>query len=168
MKSLDRRTLRVFFLATVAGAALHFLYTLFPNLATAFLAPVNESLWEHSKLIFWPGVAALLLEQGGSERRTERCACLLLAVAGMLAAGWVYHGLLHGSSLMFDIILYVAMMAVAFLLPARLSLRKGWSLPLLVATALLGAAILLFTLLPPNCALFSDPRLTDVWERLPC
>ncbi len=168
MKSLDRRTLRVFFLATVAGAALHFLYTLLPNLATAFLAPVNESLWEHGKLIFWPGLAALLLERGESERRTERCACLLLAMAGMLAIGWVYHGLLHGSSLMFDIILYVAMMAVAFLLPARLSLGKGWRLPLLVATALLGTAILLFTLLPPNCALFSDPGLADVWERLPC
>lgn len=166
MKDLDWRALRTFFLATVAGAALHFLYAVLPNWLTAFLAPVNESLWEHGKLIFWPALAVLWLER--DERRTERRACLLLAVAGMLAAGWIYHGMLCGTGLMFDIMLYVAMMAVALLLPGRLSLGKRWRLPLIVLTALLGAAFLLFTLLPPNCALFSDPALAGVWYRLPC
>lgn len=167
MRSMDRKTLRIFFLATVAGAALHFLYALWPNLATAVLSPVNESLWEHGKLLLWPGLAALLLEpeEGG---RAERCACLLLAVAGMLAAGWCYHGLLGGESVTVDILLYVAMSAVAFLPPPRLSLGRRWRLPLFVATALLAASFLVFTVLPPDGPLFTDRGPAEVWTGRTC
>lgn len=168
MKSMDRKTLRAFFLATVAGAALHFLYSLWPNLATAFLSPVNESLWEHGKLLLWPGLAALLLEPEEGGRRAERCACLLLAVAGMLAAGWGYHGLLGGESVTVDMLLYVAMTAVVFLLPPRLSLRRMWRLPLFVATALLAAAFLIFTVLPPDGPLFADRGPAGVWTGRIC
>ena len=36
----------VFTLAVLGGAALHFLYNVWPNPLTAVLAPVNESVWE--------------------------------------------------------------------------------------------------------------------------
>ena len=41
----------VFTLAVLGGAALHFLYDVWPNPLTAVLAPVNESVWEHLKLL---------------------------------------------------------------------------------------------------------------------
>ena len=44
----------VFTLAVLGGAALHFLYNVWPNPLTAVLAPVNESVWEHLKLLYWP------------------------------------------------------------------------------------------------------------------
>ena len=31
---------------------LHFLYDVFPNFLTSIFAPVNESIWEHMKIIF--------------------------------------------------------------------------------------------------------------------
>ena len=47
----------------ILGSALHFTYELSGKLAivAAFLA-VNESVWEHLKLAFWPSLIWLLLE----------------------------------------------------------------------------------------------------------
>ena len=41
-----------FVVATLAGSCLHFVYALWPNGLTALLAPVNESLWEHVKILY--------------------------------------------------------------------------------------------------------------------
>ena len=30
----------------------HFMYDLFPNVITSFFFPVNESIWEHMKILF--------------------------------------------------------------------------------------------------------------------
>ena len=61
MRKLPKKLLTAFVVTTLAGACLHFLYVLLPNPVTALLAPVNESLWEHLKIFFWPYLAAALL-----------------------------------------------------------------------------------------------------------
>ena len=66
MRKLPKKLLTALVVTTLAGACLHFLYVLLPNPVTALLAPVNESLWEHLKIFFWPYLAAaLLLTRGG-------------------------------------------------------------------------------------------------------
>ena len=40
----------IFLIATIS----HFIYDLFPNSFTAIFFPVNESIWEHMKLLFTP------------------------------------------------------------------------------------------------------------------
>lgn len=40
----------------------HFIYPIFPNPVTSILFPVNESIWEHMKLITIPLILASLLE----------------------------------------------------------------------------------------------------------
>ena len=48
-----KRQLIVTWLAAIlAGCALHFLYEWLPSAITALFSPVNESLWEHVKLVF--------------------------------------------------------------------------------------------------------------------
>ena len=54
MSRLSKAALITFVVATLAGSCLHFLYALWPNGLTALLAPVNESLWEHVKILYWP------------------------------------------------------------------------------------------------------------------
>lgn len=64
-------------LAMLAGTGLHFLYEWLPNPVTALLSPINESLWEHIKLIYWPYLAAALWLNRGrrvvSDRGCWRC-----------------------------------------------------------------------------------------------
>ena len=49
-----KQLLLAFVLAVLAGAGLHFVYGLCPNGVTALFSPVNESIWEHTKILFWP------------------------------------------------------------------------------------------------------------------
>ncbi len=41
---------------------IHFLYTLFPNIITSFFAPVNESIFEHMKMIYTTYLIFSLIE----------------------------------------------------------------------------------------------------------
>ena len=171
MPRLSKTEWIAFVAATVAGACLHFLYTLLPCPATALVAPVRESLWEHVKLLYWPALAAgLFLHRRRPGLLGQRAFALLAAAAGMLALGYVYHIRLQGDALAVDILLYAAAMALALLLPPLL--RGPWwqefrELLVLLVLAL-GAATLLFTFLPPGGLLFADLSGTPTWVTLPC
>ena len=171
MPRLSKTEWITFAAATAAGACLHFLYTLLPCPATALVAPVRESLWEHVKLLYWPClIAGLALRRRQPELLGQRAFALLAAAAGMLAAGYLYHIPFQGDSLLFDVALYALMMAVFFLLPHLLrqpfwhNCRELFVLLVLV----LGIAILLFTFLPPGGLLFADLSGVPTWVTLPC
>lgn len=110
-------TILVFVLATLAGAALHFLYTAFPSPLTAVLAPVDESIWEHGKLILWPGVlsAALLTRLYG--RGPQRFAAVTLGLVVLVAWGFLYNVVLKGPWDWINILSYVVEMGFIFWLP---------------------------------------------------
>ena len=44
-------------ICAVLGTLWHFLYDWFPCALTALLCPVNESVWEHLKLLYFPPLA---------------------------------------------------------------------------------------------------------------
>ena len=48
----------------LVGASLHFTFELsnFSNMVVAFFSAVNESTWEHLKMVFWPGIIFALVE----------------------------------------------------------------------------------------------------------
>ncbi len=171
MPRLNKRELILFAAATVGGACLHFLYTLLPCVATALVAPVSESLWEHVKLIYWPClITGMLLSRTDPTLLGQQAFALLAAVAGMLAVGYFYHIPLQGDSLLFDIVLYVLMMALFFLLPHKLP-QPFWQRHrdlLVLLVLILGGVTLLFTFLPPNGLLFADLSGTPTWVTLPC
>lgn len=159
MSHLNKTTLLFFVVATLLGSCLHFVHTLFPNPATALFSPVNESLWEHLKLLYWPClVSALLLCRRAPERFASRALVLVLACAAMLAVGYLYHVVLGGDALLFDVALYVLLMAACFVLPEVWAPIPWPALRLLalLALALLGAAILVWSLRPPAGLLFTD------------
>ena len=161
---MKRRWLFVFFLTAAAGAVLHFLYDLWPNALTAILAPVNESVWEHLKLLYWPFLAAAFyLTRGAEDGRQGWCALLLGLLAAPVLLLGAYYPLacgfsLHGLAL--DILLYILALAAGFFLAYRLQPR--W-LPgsvcgiFVIAAGLYGAALALFSFAPPELPIFLPP-----------
>ncbi len=173
MPKLSGRLLPAFVVTTVAGACLHFLYALLPNPVTAVLSPVNESLWEHGKILLWPYLAAMLLltRKGPPGCRTPWLLTAPLMVWAMLGAGWVYHFTLGGEAMAVDIGIYVVLMAAGFLLPQVLDGSREHALlgtlGLLVVLTL-AAALVLFTFLPPDHPLFLDLSGVNTWSTIPC
>ena len=167
--SVNKRLVVAFVLTTLAGILLHFVYDLLPNVVTAVFSPVNESIWEHLKIIYWPYLAAMFLVTGRAGRglRGSWLFSLLVISVAMLVIGYVYHISLGGSSTAFDIGLYVVLMAVGFYLPGRLKESAGHSAPVFFLVVLLGVAIILFTFLPPDHILFSDLSEVHTWYTIP-
>ena len=157
--------------AILAGTALHFLYRWAPNVATALVSPVNESLWEHGKLVFWPYLlAALWINRGRPGGICPWLLALPLQLALMLALGYGYHILLGGEALWVDIAIYAAVMALGFWLPNCFSgpfRGVKWALPGILAV-LLGILFALFTLWPPEHILFADLSAAGAWFPINC
>ena len=90
--------------AILAGCVLHFLYQWLPNAVTALFSPVNESLWEHVKLVFWPFLgAALILNRDRPGGMRPWLLVLPGLCALMLILGWVYHVTLGGETMWVDL-----------------------------------------------------------------
>lgn len=147
---MKRRWLLTALGAILAGAGLHFLWQALPNPLFALISPVNESVWEHLKLLYWPMLAAALVLARGPRRIAVWAGffpAIVLQPVFLLA---LYYGLraLGVQGLAVDLTLYVLTMAGGFLLAARLS-RSGPARRLtgasLLAVMLYGAALVLFT-----------------------
>lgn len=157
--------------ALLAGFVLHFLYRWWPNAVTALFSLVNESLWEHLKLIYWPFLgAALVLNRGRPGGMRPWLLALPLMCILTLALGWIYNVTLGGEAGWVNIAIFVLVMTFGFWFATRFSGPfKGvkWVLPILAAIAL-GLLIGWFTLYPPEGLLFRDMSAVGSWLPLPC
>jgi hypothetical protein len=157
MKSPWLRRLVCFLGLALVGTGLHFVYDLWPNWLTAVFAPVNESIWEHLKLLYWPLlVLALATSWQDDKNRSEAYQALLLVSETLLVVGYLYHNLLGQDGLWFDLILYYALLAWGFYRPKILAPFPQWKGFSWLALAL-GGAILWFTYHPLPYAIFRSP-----------
>lgn len=157
-----------FLFVCAAGTALHFLYQWSgESVAAAPFAAVNESVWEHMKLLFWPmqlwaGAERAVL--GGYSRGFWPAKALgtLLGLALIPALYYTYTGALDVSVMWVDIAIFFVAAAAAFLAETRMLARDwrcrgGARASALVLLLLLSAAFVLCTFVPPRFPLFRDP-----------
>ena len=150
--------------AILGGSALHFLYDAAPNPLTALVSPVNESVWEHLKLLFWPMLlTAVFLARGTDDRYalwSGIFAAELLMPLFLLGGYYLLRCGFGAAGLPLDIALYVVTMALGFFVAYRifrsgkLANAAGW---LLVPVILYGASLILFTFAAPRLAVFIPP-----------
>ena len=157
-----------FLFVCAAGTALHFLYQWSgESVAAAPFAAVNESVWEHMKLLFWP-----MLQWAGAERAVlggysrgfwpAKALGILLGLALIPALYYTYTGALDVSVMWVDIAIFFVAAAAAFLAETRMLARDwrcrgGARASALVLLLLLSAAFVLCTFVPPRVPLFRDP-----------
>lgn len=164
--SLKARKLTGFLFVSAAGTFLHFLYGLTgENTAAALISAVNESIWEHMKLIFYPMVLFALAEGRWSKegiRYGSSLAGMLLALVLIPVLYYTYTGILGTSADWFNITIFFLAAGAAYWLEYRLEEGKcccrvhslmWWSVILLI-TVIFTAA----TFNPPHIPLFRDAR----------
>lgn len=169
MEQTVRRTQLFGFLFTaLAGTLLHFLFDWSGRLPpVGVISAVNESVWEHMKLLYFPMLIAALAQRPvlSAQRHNFWCVKLLGITVGLVlipALYYTYTGALGIHLTWVDIAIFYIAAAAAYLLETRLLLpehRQGC--PSSLAAALLIAAIafafLLFTFFPPQLPIFRDP-----------
>lgn len=149
-----------------AGTLLHFTFDLSggSHIAAAF-SSVNESVWEHMKLLFFPMFLFSIVQVCFSDRSNFLAARGLSTLAGTLLIPvlfYTYTGVTGQVSLWADVAIFTVSAVLAFLMDYLLlksgKLSDGW-LQLLGLILLWGTAFLfvLFTFRPPEIPLFRDP-----------
>ena len=150
------------------GTLLHFIYDASGgSAAVALFSPVNESVWEHLKMLFYPYLAFAVIEYFiyGKGFRNFLPAKVFSVLAGMLlivTTFYTYSGILGRHILFVDILTFMLGTAAAYAISYRILNGYRFTSKEVRATALilLAAAIVAFTVFtfrPPDIGIFADP-----------
>ena len=155
------------FAATVLGGTLlHFLYSWTnQSILTAPFSSVNESTWEHMKLLFFPMfIFALIQSRFFKIHKNFWCVKLIGIATGLILIPvlfYTYNGAFGKSPDWVNIAFFVVSVAAAYFLETRLyktdCLRCKSPWLAFAAICLIGASFVLFTFVPPQIPLFKDP-----------
>lgn len=166
-KSIPGWQVAGFLFTSVLGTLLHFLFDFSgQQVLAALFSAVNESIWEHMKLIFYPMVLFAFLESRYIGKTTGAFWCIkltgiLLGLALIPVLYYTYTGIFGVSLSVLNIAIFFLAAGVAYWVETvlflrdvscRISPRAVFCLLLLI-----GAVFVLFTFFPPQIPFFEDP-----------
>ncbi len=151
---------------SLGGTLLHFLYDWTgESVLAAPFSSVNESTWEHMKLLFWPlFIFAVVQSFFFRDRQDFWCVKLrgtLLGLALIPILFYTYNGAVAKSPDWLNITIFFVSAAVAYIYETRLfnserlKCKSGKSA--LAALCLIALLFVLFTFVTPQIGLFEDP-----------
>lgn len=166
MKSIKSWLIAGFIFTSVLGTLSHFFYGWSDeNLLIGLISPVNESTWEHMKLVFFPVLlwSLLLPSRLSDESPSLRPALLSGGLLGTFAVPvifYTYSGILGRNVTWIDILIFFISIAVIFFYTWKLKnsakiYEKRTAIYFL--TVLFLVLFFLFTFLPPAIGLFAEP-----------
>lgn len=167
-KSIGFWQMTGFIFTAILGTILHFLFDWTGGSPlVGLISAVNESIWEHMKLLFYPMVAFACVEYQfwGREKPSFWCVKLVGILAGLALIPVLYYtytGLLGVEADWFNITIFFLAAGYAYWLESRLLQKEGGCrLSKAAAIAVLVLISLLFTVftfLPPEIPFFRDPQ----------
>ena len=155
-----------FGVTALAGTILHFLYDWLGE--AAWIAPfsgVNESTWEHMKLLFWP-MFIYAVVQSFFLGDTEGFWCvklrgLLLGLALIPTLFYTYNGAVGKSPDWLNIAIFFICAAVAYIFETRLfnsqKVRCHMPKAAFITLCVIAALFVIFTFVTPTLGIFRDP-----------
>ena len=165
-RSINLWQLMGFAVTSLGGTLLHFLYDwLGEAVWIAPLSGVNESTWEHMKLLFWPMfIYAIVQSFFFKDREDFWCVKLkgiLLGLALIPIIFYTYNGVIGKSPDWINIAIFFISAAVAYIYETRLfnANKTPCKFSKLALGTLCVIAILfvVFTLATPKIGIFKDP-----------
>ena len=149
----------------ILGVIFHFIFEWSnENIFVATLSPVNESIWEHLKLLFFPMVITIILGYFYDEKNVENYLCaktfgIIISMIFTVAAYYTYSGVIGKNIDAINIIIFV----IAVIIGQYVSYKKMKSkfccnnLVVIIILVILYLYFLVFTFYPPQIGLFKDP-----------
>lgn len=154
-----------FFVVSALAVGFHFLYDATQSPILAAVSPVNESIWEHIKIIFFPYLIWAIVEML-ILKPADKCAFLKAKSYGLAALPimlivfyYTYSGILGYNSTAVDIAATFVYIAIAFFMSYR-AYKYSWSRLSKISAALaiiFALMLIVFTYTTPKLPLFKDP-----------
>lgn len=155
-----------FAITSLGGTLLHFLYEWLGE--AVWIAPfsgINESTWEHMKLLFWPMfIFAIVQSFFFRDREDFWCVKLRGTLSGLILIPvlfYTYNGVIGRSPDWLNIAIFFVSAAIAYIYETKLfnekktpCRSKKLSLAILIIIAILFAV---FTFVTPEIGIFKDP-----------
>lgn len=166
MKNLKSYMISGAVFVLILGTLLHFAYDyLGQNIVVGLFTPVNESTWEHMKLVFFPMIICSIYF---NTRLKSEFPCVNSAMAFATLVGtflipvlfYTYSGILGYNLAFFDISTFFISVIYSFYLAYNLTLScstEKYETLLSALLVIVGVSFIIFTLFPPQIGLFVSP-----------
>lgn len=166
MKHLKRYTIIGMIFVLVTGTLAHFLYDWTgDNYIVGLFTPINESIWEHMKLLFFPMLLYAIIM---ILKFRLKYSCITSALCFGILTGafliplfyYVYTSILGKNIFILDVSTFILSIVIAFLLSYRLTLScklEEYTPLLCIMVCILSICFLVFTYHPPDITIFQDP-----------
>lgn len=150
----------------VLGTVLHFLFDWTGAISLAPFSAVNESTWEHMKILFFPMLIFAFFQSKFSVTKPTnfwqiKCVGILLGVFSIPLLFYTVNGVFGSSPAWVNVLIFFLSDGIAYFAEGILFQRKkGKPLSAICAKILLillTVAFIVFTFFPPQIPLFVDP-----------
>ena len=157
-----------FAFVTFGGTILHFLYDWTDE--SIWVSPfsgINESTWEHMKLLYWPLFLFALIQRPFFKMQENfwcvKLAEILLGLALIPVLFYTYNGALGKSPDWVNISIFYITAALVFLFEHSAFKKSRLHCPYpqlaFFVICIIGLLFVLFTFIPPRIPLFQDPTI---------
>lgn len=165
-KYINKKDLPYAIIAILLGCLNHFLYQLSKGAAIAALfCPVNESTWEHLKLLFFPFLFVSVCQYIRCRPQAlrffyYRFLAVFCGMLSIIALFYTYTGVIGQDFVVIDILIFVFSILFSFFMSSFFE-RKKWAIPSQTVVfslwILVSICFFTFTCYPPGIPLFFSP-----------
>ncbi|MEA4973343.1 MAG: DUF6512 family protein [Candidatus Metalachnospira sp.] len=165
-KNLSMYFVLGFIFVSVIGTLAHFLYEFSKqNVLVGLISPVNESTWEHMKLIFFPMLmySLFLIPKLQNNYPCIKSSLFLGIIIGTFLIPilfYTYTGILGYNKLALDISVFIISVLIAFFTAYKLTLSCKSDPYIKVITFcvfILAILFFIYTYFPPQLEIFKEP-----------
>lgn len=167
-KKLFQYEIAGFIFVCILGTLTHFIFDWSTqNAFIGVFSPVNESVWEHLKMLFFPYLIWSIGEYFLLKKPENLFLSKLIGIiAGMLITVFIYYtytGATGSESMIMDIFSFIVGVGAAFIISyAMMKNGRNKSKPTEIVSVMLllavAAVFIIFTFSPPMIPLFEDPK----------
>lgn len=168
MKQLKRYTVIGIIFIIITGSLAHFLYDWSgQNGIMGLFTPINESIWEHMKLLFFPMVLYSFVMVFKFRKNfpcitSSLCFGIITGTLLIPVFFYAYTAILGKDSFILDISTFILSILIAFWLSYKLTLScrlEHYTFALCIFACILFVCFMAFTYHPPDAQIFKEPTL---------
>lgn len=150
------------------GTLLHFVYEWSGNNPlVGIFGAVNESTWEHLKLLFWPALMYSIIEyifvgKDFNNYITGKAISFYVGILLIITLFYTYTGIIGSNCLVIDISIFIISVIISQcigykIITSKSDVSTNVNMISFIAIILLVLAFVVFTFNPPQIPLFKDP-----------